>query len=265
MALTSIKVSQLNGSPDKVSNEDIVYVVKALPTGEFISVKSPLSDLSNLFFENVKEDFYSYTIDKSDEERVESDEKYVHKEHDKQLSTLSFEREDKTELYALRPNLMAKIAEEHTYSETTYVAKQTDKQLSTLSFERADHEKLYSLEQFTLDRITEEVLRSDEKYVHNVVGKQLSSLSFEQSDKDKIYGLVNTDNLTEGSVNKYFTAPRAVNSALTGYVVGGNVAVVPEDTVMQAIAKLQAQINVLKGTVVDLQNQINTNHPPANP
>ena len=79
MALTSIKVSQLNGSPDKVSNEDIVYVVKALPTGEFISVKSPLSDLSNLFFENVKEDFYSYTIDKSDEERVESDEKYVHK------------------------------------------------------------------------------------------------------------------------------------------------------------------------------------------
>ena len=49
MALTSIKVSQLNGSPDKVSNEDIVYVVKALPTGEFISVKSPLSDLSNLF------------------------------------------------------------------------------------------------------------------------------------------------------------------------------------------------------------------------
>ena len=140
MALTSIKVSQLNGSPDKVSNEDIVYIVKALPNGEFISVKSPLSELSNLVFDNVKENFYTYTVDTAEEERETSDDKYVHKEFDKQLSTLSFEREDKAELYDLRPSLLAKIAEEHSFSDATYVHKEDDKQLSTLSFERADHQ-----------------------------------------------------------------------------------------------------------------------------
>ena len=198
-------------------------------------------------------------------EVTRSDNKYVAQVAGKGLSTLSFEQADKTELYSLKTYTNDKVTAETTRSEAAYVAKVTGKGLSTLSFEQADKDKITGIDGQITAATNAEITRADGKYVAKVAGKQLSTLSFEQADKDKIYGLVNTDNLTEGSVNKYFTAPRAVNSALTGYVVGGNVAVVPEDTVMQAIAKLQAQINVLKGTVVDLQNQINTNHPPANP
>ena len=198
-------------------------------------------------------------------EKTYSASTYVAKVAGKQLSTLSFEQADKTLLDSLPATITNAVQAEVTRSDNKYVAQVAGKGLSTLSFEQADKDKITGIDGQITAATNAEITRADGKYVAKVAGKQLSTLSFEQADKDKIYGLVNTDNLTEGSVNKYFTAPRAVNSALTGYVVGGNVAVVPEDTVMQAIAKLQAQVNVLKGTVVDLQNQINTYHPPANP
>ncbi len=54
-----------------------------------------------------------------------------------------------------------------------------------------------------------------------------------------------TDNVPEGSTNKYFTAARAIASALTGLGVGDASAVTAADTIVIGIGKLQAQINNL--------------------
>lgn len=61
-------------------------------------------------------------------------------------------------------------------------------------------------------------------------------------------GLDNTDGLSEGSINKYFTDARAVASVLTGYVVAvTNAVVAATDTVSVALGKLQKQITDLAG------------------
>lgn len=52
-----------------------------------------------------------------------------------------------------------------------------------------------------------------------------------------------TDDLGEGSTNKYWTLARTVGALLTGYVAGTtNVAVAATDTIMQAIQKLSGSI-----------------------
>ena len=276
--------TKLDTIEDVIINE--IAEERVYTEGAYVHVTAG-KQLSTLSFEPADkakiDGIEQYVYDELCDERDYNEGLYVKQIPGKGLSTLSFETVDKEKLDGLQAYIDAKdvvindriddevialegkITTEKTYSASTYVAKVSGKQLSTLSFEQADKAKITGIDGQITAATNAEITRADGKYVAKVAGKQLSTLSFEQADKDKIYVLVNTDNLTEGSVNKYFTAPRAVNSALTGYVVGGNVAVVPEDTVMQAIAKLQAQINVLKGTVVDLQNQINTNHPPANP
>lgn len=56
-----------------------------------------------------------------------------------------------------------------------------------------------------------------------------------------------TDTLTEGSTNLYFTEARAkaaaLIAALTGYAAGSNTAIAATDTVLEAFAKVQGQIN----------------------
>lgn len=54
-----------------------------------------------------------------------------------------------------------------------------------------------------------------------------------------------TDNVPEGSVNKYFTTARVLNTFLTGINFLTNTAVLATDTILQAIGKLQAQFNAL--------------------
>ena len=158
MSLTGIKVSQLDPNGSKLKNQDLVNVVKQVDTGEYVSVKAPLSEVSELVFENVKEEFYDFTIESS--------------------------REDLD------------------FVEATYVKKE--------------------------------------------VGKGLSSLSFEQADKDKLANLRTTNDLTEGTSNLYFKEDRVLETVMTGLLVGTDTAVSATDSLLLAIAKLQAQIDALK-------------------
>lgn len=54
-----------------------------------------------------------------------------------------------------------------------------------------------------------------------------------------------TDEVAEGSTNKYFTASRVLSSLLTGIGFSTSTAVVATDTILQAFGKLQAQITAL--------------------
>jgi hypothetical protein len=57
-----------------------------------------------------------------------------------------------------------------------------------------------------------------------------------------------TDSLAEGAANLYFTTARVLATALTGYAVGANSALAAADTILQAFAKVQGQINARAGT-----------------
>lgn len=52
-----------------------------------------------------------------------------------------------------------------------------------------------------------------------------------------------TDAVTEGTVNKYWTAARTLGTALAGLVTSSAVAIQATDTIIQAFGKLQAQIS----------------------
>jgi len=54
--------------------------------------------------------------------------------------------------------------------------------------------------------------------------------------------LTTTDGLSEGTTNLYFTAARAIASALSGFVTTTNLPVVATDSIVVAAGKLQAQI-----------------------
>lgn len=54
--------------------------------------------------------------------------------------------------------------------------------------------------------------------------------------------VLNTDDIAEGA-NRYFTEARVLASLLTGYSVGSNAALAAGDTLMQALGKIQGQIN----------------------
>lgn len=69
------------------------------------------------------------------------------------------------------------------------------------------------------------------------------------TDKSKLDGVAsnatanpNTDSLTEGSTNQYFTAARVRAVVLTGLSVATNAAITAADTILVALGKLQAQI-----------------------
>jgi hypothetical protein len=59
---------------------------------------------------------------------------------------------------------------------------------------------------------------------------------------------LNTDDIGEGSVNHYFTAARAIASALAGYTSGAGT-ISSSDTVLQAIQKLNGNIAAIPGGV----------------
>lgn len=76
------------------------------------------------------------------------------------------------------------------------------------------------------------------------------------ADKEKLDGVAagatanpDTDSLTEGATNKWFTVARVLAAALTGLSVATGGAVVDTDTVLQAIGKLQKQITDLATAV----------------
>lgn len=68
-------------------------------------------------------------------------------------------------------------------------------------------------------------------------------------------GLGDSDGLTEGTTNLFFTAARAVGSLLTMYAEAGtNAVVAATDSVLLAIGKLQKQITDLSTSAVTLAN-----------
>lgn len=86
----------------------------------------------------------------------------------------------------------------------------------------------------------------DENYV-SLNSQSLSTL--QKSQVKSNIGLSDTDGLTEGVTNKYFTEAGVVASILTGYVVAAvNAVVAATDSVSVAIGKLQKQITDLSGS-----------------
>lgn len=76
--------------------------------------------------------------------------------------------------------------------------------------------------------------------------------SFGDADKTKLAGIAagatanaDTDSLSEGSTNKWFTAARVLATALAGLSVATGTAVVDTDSVLVGIGKLQRQISDL--------------------
>ena len=61
-------------------------------------------------------------------------------------------------------------------------------------------------------------------------------------------GLSDTDGLTEGAINKYFTESRVLSALLTGLSFLSGVAVTAADSILVAIGKLQKQITDLTGS-----------------
>lgn len=55
--------------------------------------------------------------------------------------------------------------------------------------------------------------------------------------------VTSTDVVPEGATNKYFTEARVRATPMTGLVIAGASTILPADTLLQAAAKLQAQIN----------------------
>lgn len=67
--------------------------------------------------------------------------------------------------------------------------------------------------------------------------------------------IADTDALTEGSTNLYFTAARVRSVVLTGLSLATNQAIAATDTVLQAFGYLQAQITAYKDAALTLTNK----------
>jgi len=63
-----------------------------------------------------------------------------------------------------------------------------------------------------------------------------------------------TNNLTEGTTNKYFTEARVLATVLTGFTVGANSSILATDTVLSAFGKTQGQINGLTASIATKEN-----------
>lgn len=59
--------------------------------------------------------------------------------------------------------------------------------------------------------------------------------------------ILNTDDVSEGT-NLYFTNTRAVTAPLTGFVLGTNTTIDAADNILQAMGKIQAQLNAKQAT-----------------
>jgi hypothetical protein len=68
-------------------------------------------------------------------------------------------------------------------------------------------------------------------------------------------GPADTDALAEGSTNLYFTEQRVQDTVLSDFVVGTNTDVVNTDSLVDAIGKLQAQLDNVGGAVASVQPQ----------
>ena len=71
-----------------------------------------------------------------------------------------------------------------------------------------------------------------------------------------------TDNVTEGSTNKYWTNARTITAVLTGFAVGTRTAIVATDTILAAFGKVQKYFNDLaavsfSGSSADLTEATN--------
>ena len=118
-------------------------------------------------------------------ERNISDNKYVEKVSGKQLSTLSFEPAERTELQSLRGDLTSLIDDEEDRAEAaTLVALNSAKSYS-------DSQLQLHKDEYAIDLIQERSI-SDSKYVPITTGKQLSTLSFELTHRDAILNLNDT-------------------------------------------------------------------------
>jgi len=67
--------------------------------------------------------------------------------------------------------------------------------------------------------------------------------------------VLDTDDISEGATNLYFTDARVIAAPLTGFVAGANAALAATDTVLEAFEKVQGQINAL-GSAVNAANVV---------
>lgn len=87
--------------------------------------------------------------------------------------------------------------------------------------------------------------------------------AYTDAEKSKLGGIAagatanpNTDSLSEGATNKWFTAARVIAAVLTGLSVATGGVVVDTDTVLAAVGKLQKQITDLAATVGGKQDAL---------
>lgn len=93
----------------------------------------------------------------------------------------------------------------------------------------------------------------DYAQVDTGAGSDVVNYSWDADDEVWVEGgsgsaATDTDMLPEGSTNLYFTVARVLATLLTGYSVGSNVAIATTDTLLQALGKVQAQINAKLST-----------------
>jgi hypothetical protein len=90
-----------------------------------------------------------------------------------------------------------------------------------------------------------------------IAGQVLTKASNTDYDTHWVDPTSNTDAVTElpGAVNKYFTENRVLNTVISGVSFLVSSAITAADSLLQALGKLQAQIN-LKANVTDLNTHI---------
>lgn len=70
--------------------------------------------------------------------------------------------------------------------------------------------------------------------------------------------VLDTDDISEGATNLYFTDARVIAAPLTGFVAGSNTAIAATDTVLEAFQKTQGQINALSSASTLANNVVLT-------
>lgn len=78
---------------------------------------------------------------------------------------------------------------------------------------------------------------------------ELTNLYYTQARFDTAFAAKNTDSLSEGVTNLYFTNARTLASILTGYTSGAGV-LSAADTILSAIQKLNGNIGVISGSAI---------------
>ena len=86
-----------------------------------------------------------------------------------------------------------------------------------------------------------------------VTARKINGVAFDGTADISISGggPASTDDLPEGSTNRYWTAGRTLATALAGLVTSSSTVIAATDTVLTAFGKLQAQITSLAGSKLD--------------